>query len=51
MVNSHHSLHCRQETFQLQKRLEVTRAYGLSKKEDEGEIPDDDFKTFMAIAR
>lgn len=43
---------CQQETMQFQKRLEINRTYGLSRSNSfTGEIPDEEFKVFMAIAR
>ncbi|XP_058965337.2 tubulin polyglutamylase TTLL5 isoform X1 [Pocillopora verrucosa] len=39
------------ETMQFQKRLEINRTYGLSRSNSfTGEIPDEEFKVFMAIA-
>lgn len=41
-----------QETMQIQKRQEINRTYGLSRSNSfMGEIPDEEFKVFMAIAR
>lgn len=43
---------CQQETMQFQERLEINRTYGLSRSNSfTGEIPDEEFKVFMAIAR
>ena len=37
---------------QIQKRQEINRTYGLSRSNSfVGEIPDEEFKVFMAIAR
>ncbi|XP_015774743.1 PREDICTED: tubulin polyglutamylase TTLL5-like [Acropora digitifera] len=39
------------ETMQIQKRQEINRTYGLSRSNSfVGDIPDDEFKVFMAIA-
>ena len=41
-----------QETMQIQKRQDINRTYGLSRSNSfMGEIPDEEFKVFMAIAR
>ena len=40
------------ETVQIQKRHEINRTYGLSRSNSfVSEIPDEEFKVFMAIAR
>lgn len=37
---------------QIQKRQQINRTYGLSRSNSfMGEIPDEEFKVFMAIAR
>ena len=37
---------------QIQKRQEINRTYGLLRSNSfDGEIPDEEFKVFMAIAR
>ena len=52
LVSAELFLFIQQETMQIQKRQEINRAYGLSRSNSfTGEIPDEEFKVFMAIAR
>ena len=45
-------MYFQKETVQLQKRHEINRTYGLSRSNSfVSEIPDEEFKVFMAIAR
>ena len=52
-IESYNLFYCfRQETMQLQKRHELNRSYGITRSNSTvTEIPDEEFKIFMAIAR